>query len=96
VDKPARNVRAYDQNGNLLAFYPASIGSEEKPSEGPFRAVATVFPALWGRMRAAQQLDRLVDADVQEVISLPRGARSSSSTLASCKSLVSKPSVDQP
>lgn len=32
VDKPARNVRAYDQNGNLLAFYPASIGSEEKPA----------------------------------------------------------------
>jgi lipoprotein-anchoring transpeptidase ErfK/SrfK len=25
-------VRAYDQNGNLLAFYPASIGSEEKPA----------------------------------------------------------------
>jgi hypothetical protein len=32
VDKPARNVRAYDPNGNLLAFYPASIGSEEKPA----------------------------------------------------------------
>jgi lipoprotein-anchoring transpeptidase ErfK/SrfK len=32
VDKPARNVRAYDQNGNLLAFHPASMGSEEKPA----------------------------------------------------------------
>ena len=32
VDKASRNVRAYDQNGNLLAFYPASIGSEEKPA----------------------------------------------------------------
>lgn len=32
VDKPARNLRAYDQSGNLLAFYPASIGSEEKPA----------------------------------------------------------------
>jgi len=32
VDKPARNVRAYDRNGKLLAFYPASIGSEEKPA----------------------------------------------------------------
>jgi lipoprotein-anchoring transpeptidase ErfK/SrfK len=32
VDKPAHNLRAYDGNGNLLAFYPASIGSEEKPA----------------------------------------------------------------
>jgi lipoprotein-anchoring transpeptidase ErfK/SrfK len=32
VDKPARNVRAYDRGGKLLAFYPASIGSEEKPA----------------------------------------------------------------
>ena len=32
VDKPADNVRAYDKNGNLLGFYPATIGSEEKPA----------------------------------------------------------------
>lgn len=32
VDKPPRNVRAYDQNGNLLALYRASIGSAEKPA----------------------------------------------------------------
>jgi lipoprotein-anchoring transpeptidase ErfK/SrfK len=32
VDKPARNVRAYDHDGRLLAFYPATIGSEEKPA----------------------------------------------------------------
>jgi peptidoglycan hydrolase-like protein with peptidoglycan-binding domain len=32
VDKPARNVRAYDKDGNLLAFFPATIGSEEKPA----------------------------------------------------------------
>jgi lipoprotein-anchoring transpeptidase ErfK/SrfK len=32
VDKPARNVRAYDKEGRLLAFYPATIGSEEKPA----------------------------------------------------------------
>jgi hypothetical protein len=38
VDKPARNVRAYDKDGNLLAFYPATIGSEEKPAPtGVFR-----------------------------------------------------------
>ena len=32
VDKPARTVRAYDQDGRFLAFYPATIGSEEKPA----------------------------------------------------------------
>jgi hypothetical protein len=32
VDKPARNVRAYDRDGRLLAFYSATIGSEEKPA----------------------------------------------------------------
>jgi hypothetical protein len=32
VDKPARNVRAYGQDGRLLAFYAATIGSEEKPA----------------------------------------------------------------
>jgi lipoprotein-anchoring transpeptidase ErfK/SrfK len=32
VDKPARNVRAYDRDGKLLAFYPATIGSEKKPA----------------------------------------------------------------
>ncbi|MGB3584028.1 MAG: L,D-transpeptidase [Roseiarcus sp.] len=32
VDKPGRTVRAYDQDGRFLAFYPATIGSEEKPA----------------------------------------------------------------
>ncbi|HEY3622868.1 MAG TPA: L,D-transpeptidase [Roseiarcus sp.] len=32
VDKPGRNVRAYDKDDKLLAFYPATIGSEEKPA----------------------------------------------------------------
>jgi lipoprotein-anchoring transpeptidase ErfK/SrfK len=32
VEKSARNVRAYDREGRLLAFYPATIGSEEKPA----------------------------------------------------------------
>ena len=32
VDKPGRTVRAYDQDGKFLAFYPATIGSEEKPA----------------------------------------------------------------
>ncbi|HLH10278.1 MAG TPA: L,D-transpeptidase [Methylovirgula sp.] len=32
VDKPAREVRGYAKDGRLLAFYPATIGSEEKPA----------------------------------------------------------------
>jgi lipoprotein-anchoring transpeptidase ErfK/SrfK len=32
VDKPARNVRAYDREGKLVAYYPATMGSEEKPA----------------------------------------------------------------
>jgi lipoprotein-anchoring transpeptidase ErfK/SrfK len=32
VDKPDREVRAYDNDGKLLAFYPATIGSTEKPA----------------------------------------------------------------
>jgi lipoprotein-anchoring transpeptidase ErfK/SrfK len=38
VDKAARIVRAYDKDGKLLAVYPASIGSTEKPApSGTFR-----------------------------------------------------------
>ena len=38
VDKQARLVRAYDKDGKLLAVYPASIGSTEKPApSGTFR-----------------------------------------------------------
>jgi len=32
VDKETRHVRAFDKAGKLVAFYPASIGSEEKPA----------------------------------------------------------------
>ena len=32
VDKPDRSVEAYGADGKLLAFYPASIGSDEKPA----------------------------------------------------------------
>jgi lipoprotein-anchoring transpeptidase ErfK/SrfK len=41
VDKPERNVRAYDKDGKLLAFYPATIGSVEKPAPtGEFKVNA--------------------------------------------------------
>jgi lipoprotein-anchoring transpeptidase ErfK/SrfK len=32
VEKSAHALRAFDKDGKLLAYYPASIGSEEKPA----------------------------------------------------------------
>ena len=40
VDKPDRSVEAYGADGKLLAFYPASIGSDEKPA--PFGTLTVV------------------------------------------------------
>jgi len=44
VDKTARNARAYDKDGKLVAFYPASIGSSEKPApSGTFEVRGVAF-----------------------------------------------------
>ena len=32
IDKQNRSLSAFDQKGSLVAFYPASIGSKEKPA----------------------------------------------------------------
>ena len=43
VDKSARTVRALDGEGKLINFYPASVGSEERPAPSgtlPIRSVA--------------------------------------------------------
>jgi len=32
VEKASRDVRVYDKDGKLLRFYPATIGSNEKPA----------------------------------------------------------------
>jgi lipoprotein-anchoring transpeptidase ErfK/SrfK len=32
VEKASRDVRAYDKDGKLLGYYPATIGSSEKPA----------------------------------------------------------------
>jgi lipoprotein-anchoring transpeptidase ErfK/SrfK len=38
IDKAARSLSAFDADGNLVAFYPASIGSAEKPApSGEFK-----------------------------------------------------------
>ena len=44
VEKSARDVRAYDKDGKLLAFYPATIGSTEKPApSGTFEVRRVAF-----------------------------------------------------
>jgi lipoprotein-anchoring transpeptidase ErfK/SrfK len=43
VDKTARTVRTLDGDGKLISFYPASVGSEERPAPSgtlPIRSVA--------------------------------------------------------
>ena len=42
IDKAARAVRAFGRNGELVAFYPASIGSTEKPAPSGTFAVRQV------------------------------------------------------
>ena len=42
VDKSARAVRVFSKDGKLLAFYPASIGSSEKPAPSGKFAVRSV------------------------------------------------------
>lgn len=32
IDKQKQTVKAFDRSGALIAFYPATVGSEEKPS----------------------------------------------------------------
>lgn len=44
VEKAARDVRAYDEAGKLLAFYPATIGSTEKPApSGTFKVQRVAY-----------------------------------------------------
>ena len=45
VDKAERSVRAFDAAGTLLAFYPATIGSSERPAPSGTVTVKGVAPA---------------------------------------------------
>lgn len=42
VDKSARTVRAFDGSGKLIGFYPASVGSEERPAPNGTRQIRSV------------------------------------------------------
>ena len=42
VDKPRQTVKAFDQQGALVAFFPATVGSEEKPTpSGTLKVVSS-------------------------------------------------------
>ena len=42
IDKARQTVKAYDKSGQLVAFYPATVGSEEKPSPSGVLTVRSV------------------------------------------------------
>jgi lipoprotein-anchoring transpeptidase ErfK/SrfK len=42
VDKSAHTVRALDGDGKLISFYPASVGSEERPAPSGTRTIRSV------------------------------------------------------
>jgi lipoprotein-anchoring transpeptidase ErfK/SrfK len=42
VDKSAKTVRALDGSGKLISFYPASVGSEERPAPNGTRQIRSV------------------------------------------------------
>lgn len=44
VDKSRETVRAFAKDGTLIAFYPASIGSEEKPTPSGTLKVVSIQP----------------------------------------------------
>jgi lipoprotein-anchoring transpeptidase ErfK/SrfK len=44
VDKSRETVRAFASDGTLLAFYPASVGSEEKPTPSGTLKVVSIQP----------------------------------------------------
>src|SRR4051812_44033720 len=42
VDKQRQTVKAFDKDGKLIAFYPASVGSEEKPTPSGVLKVVSI------------------------------------------------------
>jgi lipoprotein-anchoring transpeptidase ErfK/SrfK len=45
VDKSRQTVRAFSDDGKLIAFYPATVGSEEKPTPSGTLKVVSVDPS---------------------------------------------------
>ena len=49
VDKERQTVKAFDRTGNLVAFYPATVGSKKKPSpSGTLKVVGIDYNPTYG------------------------------------------------
>jgi lipoprotein-anchoring transpeptidase ErfK/SrfK len=49
IDKQKQTVEAFDKAGNLVSFYPATVGSEEKPSpSGTLKVTSVHFNPTYG------------------------------------------------
>lgn len=72
VDKAERAVRAFDAAGKLLAFYPASIGSDDRPAPSGTLTVAAVAP----NPTYTYDPSRLTFGDKKKKLTIPAGPNS--------------------
>lgn len=69
VSKGERSVRVFDEAGELLAFYPATIGSAERPSLSGAMTVRAVAP----EPTYTYDPERLTFGDADRVLTIPAG-----------------------
>ena len=69
VDKSNQQVRAYDDSGKLLAVYPATVGSQERPAPTGTWAVRVVAP----RPDYTFDPSRLTFGKSKKVLTIPPG-----------------------
>ena len=72
VNKTERAVRAFDAQGKLLAFYPASIGSDDRPAPSGTLTVVAVAP----NPTYTYDPSRLTFGDKKKKVTIPAGPNS--------------------
>lgn len=72
VDKAERAVKAYGADGKLLAFYPATIGSEDRPAPSGVLKVKSVAP----EPTYTYDPKRLTYGDRKKKVTIPAGPNS--------------------
>lgn len=72
VDKAERAVKAYGADGKLLAFYPATIGSDERPAPSGVLKVRAVAP----EPTYTYDPKRLTYGDGKKKVTIPAGPNS--------------------
>lgn len=72
VDKKERAVRAFNAQGKLLAFYPASIGSDDRPAPSGLLKVVAVAP----NPTYTYDPSRLTFGDKKKKLTIPPGPNS--------------------